>query len=106
MFLGEIINNDNNLLPYNKDFTLIGTKSKKTITCKNIVESHDAPLYFLNKDDNIVLWNSTDPFKRSVLIRDVEFKENERKTQIKLIRKDKIEHIVKMFQYEMERMNK
>ena len=84
-----------------ENFVLTGEETGNTIDVDSRVEYYRAPLYFVDSDDNYVL--HIDASATPITIREDEIERNNLKSQVRVIRNDRIRDVVAQFIREMKR---
>lgn len=97
----RVVDIENGFPGANTTFDLVGETSGDTVTIANLIPYFTAPSYYETPDGDIVL--STDETGVAVTIRDIETRENDQRSQIRVIRQDRIREVVAQFIKEMKR---
>lgn len=87
----------------NSTFEVVGEDSGDSVVITNRIPYHTAPQYFVDSDGNYVL--STDTSGIPVTIREIEIVQNDKLSQIQVVRPDQIRSVVSQFISEMKRGN-
>jgi len=87
--------------PTNTNLTLIGDDSGDTLNVTNNTKFYKAPFRFSDSDSNTVLYDNTNSSVRT--IQDDEIDKNTKRSQIRVIRSDKIVSVVNEFTRQMRR---
>jgi hypothetical protein len=84
------------------DIRVTNKRTKDALPIQSVLLAYNAPMFYVDENDNSVLWNS-EKVVREVSIINYENNKNDVNSQIKVVRKDVINKVVSQFEHQMLR---